>query len=112
MTNVKKDGCELIIDGERISLPAAAESIVQTQNTVTVLLDSENELVSRRNIWGFDKSGNFLWKAEKVQAPSNDTNCYVKIWKEGKSLWASDWKGMDYQIDLETGEHLNKKFRK
>ncbi|WP_152423269.1 hypothetical protein [Haloterrigena salina] len=112
MTEVKKDGYELVIDGKRISLPAAIESIVQTQNTVVVLLDSEGEVESDRNIWGFTNRGSFLWEAEKVQAPSNDANCYVRIWEEEGNVWASDWKGLDYRIDIETGEQLDKKFRK
>lgn len=112
MTTVKKDSGELVIDGDRIALPAAVESVVQIRDSVIVLLDAQDNVAPRQNIWRLDTSGNVLWRAKTVRGPSGDMNCYVDIRERDGHLWASDWKGMEYKIDLETGNHIDRSFRK
>ena len=112
MTTVTNDGCILVIDDNRISLPAAIESAVQVAETVVVLLDPDGNIASSRNIWGFNSEGTRRWKAEALRAPAGDTNCYVDVWCEGTTLCAADWKGTEYSIDPQTGKHISTNFRK
>lgn len=112
MSTVTASGRELTIDGTSIKLPNQIETVLQIKGLVIVLLETTWRSPTRDNVWAFDMGGNLVWKAEPVVEPSNDANTYVQIRQEGGDLWASDWKGMDYKLDLQNGKQIEVKFRK
>lgn len=57
MTAVTQDGRRLVIDDNRICLPAAIESTIQVADTVVVLLDPDGNVTSSQNIWEFNTDG-------------------------------------------------------
>ena len=88
------------------------DSVVNTDEIVVVLLEPVADTTVAENVRGFGTDGQMLWTIESIPSPSQDSNPYVRIRAENGKLWASDWKGMDYLIDPETGRHLDRTFRK
>ncbi|ELZ16280.1 hypothetical protein C478_03687 [Natrinema thermotolerans DSM 11552] len=112
MSIVTTNGRELTIDGKTIELPNQIETVLEINGLAVVLLDTTGRSPARDNVWAFDMDGSLVWKAEPVFEPSNDANTYVQIRREGSDLWASDWKGMEYKLDLQNGKQIEEKFRK
>lgn len=112
MTEIQISGRTLTIGGTPIELPKEIQSYAEISGLVVVLLQTEGRSPSTNNVWALTRDGQRKWTAEPVQAQSNDTNTYVQIKIEDDTLWAADWKGLEYQLDLETGEHIDTKYRK
>lgn len=112
MNTVTTNGRELTIDGISIKLPTQIETVLQIKGLVIVLLETTGRSPAQDNVWAFDMDGNLVWKAEPVVEPSNDANTYVQIRQEGSDLWASDWKGMEYKLDLQSSKQIEERFRK
>lgn len=112
MTEIQISGQNLTIDGTTIELPKEVQSYVEISGLVVVLLQTEGRSPATNNVWAFTVNGQRKWTAEPVQAASDDANTYVQIKIEDDTLWAADWKGLEYQLNLETGEHIDTKYRK
>ena len=112
MTDVTFSGSELTIGTNHVELPRTIESAVEIDEIVAVLLEPVAGTTVAENVRGFGADGRLLWTIESIPSPSRDSNPYVRIRTENGKLWASDWKGMDYLIDPETGRHLDRTFRK
>lgn len=100
------------IGGTTVEVPNPIDTAVEFGDIVAVLLDTGTESPARNNVWAFSPDGNLLWKAEPVRAPANDANTYVSLWVDEGTLWAGDWKGIDYELDPETGCHVDSQFSK
>ena len=112
MTDASVSGSELVLGENRVELPRAIESVVEIDELVAVLLEPAADATVAENVRGFGTDGRMLWTIERIPSPSRDANPYVRIRAENGNLWASDWKGMEYLIDPETGRHLDRTFRK
>jgi len=96
---------------ERISdaVPGRIDSTIKFDDIVVVLFEQENV---DDNICGVNPDGTVEWQIGSTNSPSGDENPYVKIWEKDDELWAADWKGMDYRIDPQNGQKIDKKYRK
>lgn len=88
------------------------DSVVSVDDVVAVLLEPQGSDPERDNIIAFDQNGTKLWQAEPVRPFASGADCYMRIWEREGELWAGSWGGYEYQIDLETGEHIDSEFVK
>lgn len=112
MTNVEYDGRTLRIGDIERELPGEIEAVSTIGETVVVRFTPSGPGDESRNVRAFETDGRVRWTIEPPTGPSEDENPYVRIVERTGTLWVSDWKGMDYEIDLETGAHSDRKLRK
>jgi outer membrane protein assembly factor BamB len=112
MTQVSVDGSEIMIGGSRILLDAPIETFVEVHGNIVVLLIRNKDNSPEKNIIAFDSKGKRLWSLAPPSAPTGDENPYVALKVKDGELWASSWKGMDYRLDPQTGNHLDSNFTK
>jgi len=111
VTNVDYEGRSLRIGDAERDLPDEIEAVRTLENVIVVRFIPAPADESR-NIQAFETDGSLRWTVEPTIGPSEDENPYVRISDREGTLRASDWKGMEYEIDLETGVHLDRKLRK
>lgn len=108
MTEIEYSGDELTIGGERIELPASINQCLEFDGLVVVRLDTLGKSNDPRNVWAFDRDGSLEWKIESVEPTGGSENPYTHITVEEGVLWASNWDGHRYEIDVESGEMLDR----
>jgi outer membrane protein assembly factor BamB len=112
MAEIEINGSKVNIDGEVVSLPGDVADIIEFDNLIVIRYETEGKDPDSDNIWAIDYDGHLVWKAQPVEAPTNDVNTYVKIRAVKGELLASDWKGMEYKLNLDSGNPIESTFRK
>ena len=112
MTNVDYEGRSLRIGDAERDLPGEIEAVRTLENVIVVRFSPCDPANESCNIQAFETDGSLRWTVEPTIGPSEDENPYVRISDREGTLRASDWKGVEYEIDLETGDHVDRELRK
>ncbi len=115
---VVKQENELVINSDRgsraIKFSSKVRTILKFNDSIIVMLDYYKEY-NDRNIFRVDENGNRIWQ---VSAPDpyntpEMSSCftYLGLDASGK-IKAGSMNGFTYEVDLATGNLLNKKFTK
>ncbi|WP_247730165.1 hypothetical protein [Halovivax limisalsi] len=112
MIDVDYDGRTVRIGALERDLPGPIEAVRVVDELIVVRFDSDDPAYESCNVRAFESDGTLRWTIESTTGPAGDENPYVRIAERNGELWAADWKGMEYQIDLVTGTHLNRTVRK
>ena len=112
MTTIEFNGTELTVGETTIEVSKPIKDAIIMDGFLVVLLEADGQQPAESNVVAYRTDGTVRWYVEPVTAPTNDTNMYVSIWKEGGELWAADWKGTDYKLSKESGSQIETRFRK
>lgn len=94
----------LLIDGEPIEIPTSVAQVLQTEDLVIVRLDPDDEYDKARNVWAFDDDAKLIWEIKRATKKGDEHYRYTNIWLDDGELWAYNWNGIAYEVDLESGE--------
>lgn len=110
MVEVTHSGDKLSIDGTVVDLPDPVEQIINTGDSVIVLMDTLAKSNHSKNVWAFDLDGSHRWKIEEADQYDGDIHPYTNIsFREG-ILRAHNWNGYTYHISTDTGQIEEKEF--
>lgn len=112
MTNIEYEGRTLEVNDTEQKLPGDIDAVRLIRGKIIVLFTPSSSENESRNVWAFEPDGSQHWKIESTTGPSEDENPYVQISERNGILWVADWKGTEYEIDIETGDHIDRKLRK
>jgi outer membrane protein assembly factor BamB len=102
----------LNIDGTKISFEHKIRDAIAFNEIVVVRLEIPTNAVQNRNVVGVDETGTRRWTIPEAPNGSTEDNPYMDIYASNGELWAGTWHGMAYRVDVDTGELLDKEFRK
>ncbi|WP_133412295.1 hypothetical protein [Natrarchaeobaculum sulfurireducens] len=112
MTSVEYDGRMLRIGDVERELPGDIEAVRTIDELIVVRFTPIDPADEPRNVRAFGSDGTVRWTIEPTIGPLGDENPYVLLSERDGELWVTDWKGMEYGIDLEKGTHTVRKLRK
>ena len=114
MANIKFKYEKLFYKGDMIySFDWPIEEVVGVKNLIIVLLSSDCYKKDNENVFCLDFKGNLLWQIPKMKDTTEERNPYVGLIKEDeRSIWATNWSGNAYLLDLESGKVLKSKWEK
>lgn len=81
------------------------DDVIEAAGTLLVLLYPEEGNRDRRNVLGFDKSGNKLWESKIPE--NSEKHMFGELHKEGDDVIGWSWNHNEYKIDPTTGELEN-----
>lgn len=104
MTRILASGNELRIGQRNVELPDTVQRVVEVEDKIIVLMNTVGRSDYARNVWAFDTDGNRRWKIETADEVRDEHHPYTGISVEEGNLRAYNWAGIDYVVDLESGE--------
>ena len=100
---------EVFYNDKIYNVSSDAVSWIQRQNVLVFLL-SDNHEFFQDNIVAVDVRGDYLWSSRDViEVEDRDGAVFVSLGGKGEdTLHAVTWVGINYELDIRTGEVLNK----
>jgi hypothetical protein len=97
----------LSVDGKIIKkvIGSEIEKFIRSNNYIYILLyfpKGHNE--QDTNIWKIDLHGNIIWKITKFGNDEVGAAPYIELNQVNGKLIASNWKGVDFFVDVKTGQ--------
>jgi hypothetical protein len=89
-------------------LPFAIKNLLCVGELTLVLIDDgkvhhRGDKTLNRNIYAFGADGDLRWQIQEIPGAKNDSVPYVNIREEGGAVYAYNWCGVDYQLNLLNG---------
>lgn len=111
---VEWTGNEIEVNGKKVSFPFAIAQVIAYEDTFFVLLDIPETEHAINNIYCLDASGRLLWQSEDLgQVRKGMKNLpYEAMELRADGLYAADFYGRHYRIDLKNGKILNCSLKK
>ena len=102
----------LVNDGEfKVAFEYPITKILQLESVIVVLIEPPINKTFNENIFCISYGGKILWQVIPFDHFEQD-NPYTGIMQKEGRLFAYNWDGFEYQIDLKTGEILNREYVK
>lgn len=107
---VSFSGSTLSIGDESIVLSAPIKQVIELNGLIAVRMETlgkrgeAEEPTYSRNVWGIERDATVRWEIEPAEKIRGEHKPYTNIWEEEGHLWAYNWNGLAYRVDLETGE--------
>lgn len=111
MTEIQVDGAQIKIGSEKHEFDGTVDDYVVMNDVVATLISVPNGEINNRNIIGFKKDGSRQWRVESLYSGDDDIP-YVYIDKKENCIIADTWAGIQVTIDPNTGEIIDKEFKK
>lgn len=105
-----KDKTKLVIDGNEVEIKVPIKTFIELPDRILILQGLTTELyaqpgdLSSRNILCYDRSGNFLWRVEKVKEDLYVVNNFSSLYLEDDVIKSYNVNSITYIINPETGE--------
>lgn len=112
MTEVNYSGRQLQLDDQTVELPDPAKEHLEIDILIVVRMDTLAKSGYPQNVWAFDQDGELRWKIDAADPSSGKSEPYTSISTRDGRLWAYNWDGYTYEIDLETGAIVGKEYVK
>jgi hypothetical protein len=110
---IRVDGCKLLVGDQCIELPHEICEVLRFQNLIVVRVDPPAGVVFNRNVIALTESGASAWQIEESPHGTEADKPYVAIRVETDgTLLASNWNGVDYVVDADSGRVTAKAFKK
>jgi len=99
----------LDINGHKAFLEANIKDVLVTGNLTIVRLDDgqthgQGDRSMNRNVLALDQEANVVWKIQEAPHGGDEwPKPYTHLAMQGTKLVASNWIGVDYVVDLTTG---------
>ena len=108
------NGNELEIDGQTILFDAPIRDVKIAGNLAVVLLSIPFESDETDNLYAVDTSGQIRWRSQRLRErfPNEKLLAYEQITVLENRLFATDFYGRRYAIDLWNGNILGRDFVK
>ena len=110
MSKLKLNSCD--ISNKKIVFSAEIHQCIEISSVKIFRIYPNDECLEtypqdllNRNIYCYSLSGAFLWQVQ--EAPHGDVNQdkpYMNIWLQDDKVIASNWNGLEYIINTQTGE--------
>lgn len=102
----------LTIGGTTVTFEHEIGDTIAFDAVVVVRLKIPTDVVQNRNVVAIDETGTRRWTVPEAPDGPTEDNPYMNIYTRNGELWAGAWCGMAYRVDVDTGELLDKEFRK
>lgn len=99
------------INGHEVKFKYEIDKIVEVKNICIVMLEVPSNKIYNENIFGVDKTGKIIWQIEKVKHIYKSSP-YMDLFEKDEQIWAGNWDGDLYRLDIQTGIILEKKYTK
>ena len=99
----------LDINGNKAFLENNIKEILLLDDLTIVRLDDDQahgpgDKSMNRNVLAFDQKANLIWEIQEAPHGGDEwPKPYVRLAKQGSRLIAGNWIGVDYVVDLKTG---------
>lgn len=105
MIEFKMEKRALFLGNQPVDLPLPVLEMVRVPGGVAVRVDAPAGQNFNRNVFFVDKSGTVKWQIEESPHGLEHDNPFMSLWisKEG-NLVAGSWNGVDYCVNLASGE--------
>ena len=68
-------------------------------------LESYPQDLLNRNIYCYDTDGTLCWQIQEApHGEENQDKPYINIWKDNNKVIVSNWNGLEYILNMTTGE--------
>jgi hypothetical protein len=113
ITEIRVDGTGLLIEGQRVELPHPIGKALKHQGLVIVMLEVPPTVVFNRNVLAFTEAAAPAWQIEESPHGTERDKPYVgiSVGNDG-ALVASNWNGVDYRVNPESGKVTVRAFKK
>ena len=108
--NISFQSDVLTVDGVDTVLPYPIQEVLAIRDVVIVRVDSDLALSVgdkslNRNVYAFDKIGKLIWQIEESpHGGAGRSKPYMAIKNENGNLYADNWIGVNYVVDLGNGK--------
>ena len=95
-----------------ISFDNEIAQTLEHEGCVIVLFHIPEGKVENRNICCVDEAGKILWEIEESPHGTQSDKPFMGVYFDKEKLIASNWNGVDYLVDLDTGKISTLQFPK
>ena len=112
-SSVSLEGGVLFIGESRIELPYPVAEIVECSDSIIARVDPPPGEIFNRNVFAFTRQGDCIWQIQESPHGTEKDKPYVGISHgERGQLVAANWNGVDYFVDIDSGNITTKAFNK
>lgn len=102
----------LHVNGQPVSLPLSVAECVDIGEVVAVRLDVPAGQVFNRNVFLVGGDGEIRWQIHESPHGTAADSPFMSLWVEEGTLAVGNWNGVDYDVDLVSGNIRARAFNK
>lgn len=110
---IESDDGSLLVGDHRIELPHPIGEVLRYQNLIVVRFELPAGVVFNRNVMAFTEAAELAWQIEESPHGTEVDKPYIGISVDATgALVASNWNGVDYRVEPESGKVTVQAFKK
>lgn len=116
--NFEAHGKRLQLGDATVEFDVDVSEVVEIEDLVVVQLEIPTETehldseLCRRNVRCVEPDGSIRWTIERAEPSQGEYHPYTGLWREEDSVWAYNWNGVAYELDLDDGSQRDSKLMK